>query len=763
MVCGAESSAGDVGKAASYNDVTGQVDVSQTLSLPCMDAITAFDYRLFLFVNEGWVSPFLDFLMPFLSGNDFFRPILALVAGGLLWKGGRRGRCFVLILVLTLALGEYGTGRLKKAIERPRPFITHLETRMLAGKGLNASMPSGHAAIWAAAAVVSFGYYRRSLRVMGPLALGVGISRVYVGVHYPSDVLAGWLWGALYGWGLPRLLNGFWGWLGRGWLPLWWRRFPSLLPNSCEAEGIREMPSEPGKRSAELESHWRRLTFFTLGMLTVIRWVYLAGGVIELSEDEAYQWLWSKHLALSYYSKPPLIAYAQWIGTSLFGNTELGVRFLSPLLSTVTAFVLSWFVASLAGWRLGFLMAAAANVVPLLVVGSILITIDPLTVTFWTVAMVSGWRAIREDSTLWWGAVGLASAGAFLSKYFSPFLILSFAVFFVVWPSARGQLRRKGPWLALGMSLVAVIPVFVWNAQNGWITLTHLKERGGLGEQWTFRPLLIAEFLGAEIGLWNPVFFLAIVWAIIGFLMRRRLPLIGDESRRMAQVYCLSMGLPVFLIYFAYTLHSRVQPNWVATSILPLGAFALLWWDERHRAGAKAGRRLLIWGFVIGLPIALVLFDTNLVGKLTGRYLPPGLDLHRRVRGYREAAAVVEAHRVRLETEGRPVLIVTDHYGWTGILNFYLPGAASRVTTDPMVTVRETERPINQVWFWPEYRYSHRKGLTVLYLTSREPSEKEIARMSRDFESAEAIAGKDIFYRGRLFHQLHMHILRNQR
>ena len=155
MVCGAESSAGDVGKAASYNDVAGQVDVSQTLSLPFMDAIAAFDYRLFRFVNEGWVSPFLDFLMPFLSGNDFFRPILALVAGGLLWKGGRRGRCFVLILVLTLALGEYGTGRLKKAIERPRPFITHLETRMLAGKGLNASMPSGHAAIWAAAAVVS--------------------------------------------------------------------------------------------------------------------------------------------------------------------------------------------------------------------------------------------------------------------------------------------------------------------------------------------------------------------------------------------------------------------------------------------------------------------------------------------------------------------------------------------------------------------------------------------------------------------------------
>ena len=43
-------------------------------------------------------------------------------------------------------------------------------------------------------------------------------------------------------------------------------------------------------------------------MMLIASWGYLASGTIQLSQDEAYQWVWSKHLALSYYSKPPGIA-----------------------------------------------------------------------------------------------------------------------------------------------------------------------------------------------------------------------------------------------------------------------------------------------------------------------------------------------------------------------------------------------------------------------------------------------------------------------
>jgi len=71
------------------------------------------------------------------------------------------------------------------------------ENRM-AGQGSHNSMPSSHAANWFCGAMVLLLFYRRSAWLMLPLALGVSFSRLYNGVHYPSDVLAGAIIGAGY-------------------------------------------------------------------------------------------------------------------------------------------------------------------------------------------------------------------------------------------------------------------------------------------------------------------------------------------------------------------------------------------------------------------------------------------------------------------------------------------------------------------------------------------------------------------------------------
>ena len=120
-----------------------------------MELFASGDYALFQWFNRGVVNPVFDVLMPILSGNPLFKPGLAVLAIALFWKGGRRGICCALMLAATLAVGETGTGILKRTVGRPRPYETHPETRMLAGKGLNGSMPSGHSAIWAGAAMVA--------------------------------------------------------------------------------------------------------------------------------------------------------------------------------------------------------------------------------------------------------------------------------------------------------------------------------------------------------------------------------------------------------------------------------------------------------------------------------------------------------------------------------------------------------------------------------------------------------------------------------
>lgn len=96
--------------------------------------------------------------------------------------------------------------------------------------------------------------------------------------------------------------------------------------------------------------------------------------------------------------------------------------------------------------RAGFFLVLILMATPLLAVGSILLTVDPLAVLFWTAAMLTGWRAIQENSPLSaWLWTGLWMGLGFLSKYTSPLQWFCWGVFFAVWPPARKHLRRPGP------------------------------------------------------------------------------------------------------------------------------------------------------------------------------------------------------------------------------------------------------------------------------------------------------------------------------
>ncbi len=259
------------------------------------------------------------------------------------------------------------------------------------------SMPSAHAANWFAATMIFFIYYRRSLWIMLPAAMLVGFSRVYNGVHFPSDVLAGAILGAGYAACGVWSLDALWHWAGRNWFPLWWRRMPSLLNPTvrAESEETEEAPSALGAPHSSVDQHWLRLGYIWIALGLLARLVYIASGTIQLSEDEAYQWLWSKHLALSYYSKPPLIAYTQFLGTLMWGDTAFGVRFFSPVIAAVIGLLMLRFFAREVNARAGFFLLLIITATPLMSVGAVLMTIDPLSVLFWTAAMLAGWRAVQ--------------------------------------------------------------------------------------------------------------------------------------------------------------------------------------------------------------------------------------------------------------------------------------------------------------------------------------------------------------------------------
>lgn len=648
----------------------------------------AIDVSIFRFINESLGNPVFDRLMPFLSDSPIFTCFFFVLAVFLVCKGGARGRICALVLVLSMFLGNWLIAdSIKHAVARARPFDALSGVNLRVGKGGSYSFPSSHAANWFCLTMVFLVYYPRSVWILLPFALGVSFSRVYNGVHYPSDVLAGAVLGAGYTAAIIWMLDALWQWLGPHWFPLWKTQVPSLTnPKSVPVE-----TDDPKIRAAQ----WLRLGYVWTGALLLARLAYLAAGKIELSEDEAYQWLWSKHLALSYYSKPPLIAYMQFLGTHLWGDTQFGVRFFSPVLAAIMSLLVLRLMTREAGARTAFILLVIMTATPLLSLGAIVMTVDPLSVLFWTAAMLIGWRAASpEGTTKQWMWAGLWMGLGFLSKYTNLFQFVCWAVFFFLWTPARRHLRRPGPWLAVLIVLLCSLPVLVWNSQHNWITVAHVASDGQLGQKTTRNHTL--EFLLSEAGVLNPVFFIGAIWAAIGFWRGGR--------RDSWQLFLFSMGAPLFLLYLTLSFHTRIELNWIAPAVVPMFCLMAVYWAKRWKTYIAILNPLLSLGIGLGIFAVALAHDTQLLNKLLHRQLPARVDLLHRVHGWKETAAIVGQAREQVAAEGKPTFIICEHYGMTSEISFYLPEAKSRVAGDPIVFYQSTPKPDNQFYFWPDYR-----------------------------------------------------------
>jgi undecaprenyl-diphosphatase len=164
--------------------------------------LTELDVALFVFLNTKLTHPVLDSVMPFITEQEHWYPVLlGLWLAMIIW-GGKRGRMAAVALVIAVALADRTScGLIKPLVGRVRPCnaLPAAHCRLLVGRSSAFSFPSAHAAnAFAMATVVSWRITR-----FAPLfflfAIAVAYSRVYVGVHYPIDIIAGAILGALLG------------------------------------------------------------------------------------------------------------------------------------------------------------------------------------------------------------------------------------------------------------------------------------------------------------------------------------------------------------------------------------------------------------------------------------------------------------------------------------------------------------------------------------------------------------------------------------
>ncbi len=167
------------------------------------------DVNSFLFhlINSVWTNPVLDLCMTFLSLINDYGLVWLMLLAVLAALGGRTGRWAALVGLVALVAGLISSEVLKNLVMQPRPFLSISDVRLLISPPSSYSFPSVNVAYaFAASSGASLAARRLLGRVplwgWGFLALAAAISysRIYVGVHYPGDVLGGALLGLFVGW-----------------------------------------------------------------------------------------------------------------------------------------------------------------------------------------------------------------------------------------------------------------------------------------------------------------------------------------------------------------------------------------------------------------------------------------------------------------------------------------------------------------------------------------------------------------------------------
>lgn len=403
--------------------------------------------------------------------------------------------------------------------------------------------------------------------------------------------------------------------------------------------------------------------------VVLVRGIVLAS--TPLSFDEAYYWLWSKHLAAGYLDHPPLIAFLIRAGTILFGDTSTGVR-AGPWLLSAAATWAVWRTAAIFDARRQTAAVAALmfNVMPMIAVESGVATPDAPEIAAAAFMLLFLAKISQTDDRRWWIAVGVAAGFALLAKYTAFFLGAGILLWLAVVPKQRHWLLSIWPYLGAAIALLMFAPVVVWNAQHGWISFAMQFGRAGSGG---FTLRYLGEFVGGQLLLASP--FIAVLAATGAVMAFRRF-----ENANLRLPVCLM--LPAAGYFLVHSLHDRVQGNWPSflyPALAIVAAVAFSRTAPKMSLLVDLSRRLAI---PVAALLVAAIYGQALFGAVHTR------DPVSRLLAYGIGPVVRDIGN--LSAREHASAVVTTNYALTGWLAFYLDGRA------PVVQLNERSRYLNE-------------------------------------------------------------------
>jgi membrane-associated phospholipid phosphatase len=680
------------------------------------------DTSLFLLLNRDLQNSLFDVVMPLITSR--MPLIVAPLLIFFLIKERKKAVAVLAVCFFSLLLSDASSMALKGIVGRIRPCNVLENVHLLVGCTKSFSLPSGHATNSFAFAVAFILMTRGRLRyVFIFLAALISLSRIFVGVHYPFDVITGALLGSLcagtvvflYRWAESR---------------------------------FRDRP-------------YSTVLYVFLLILCIFRIYFIRYGPFDLSPEEAHYWEWSRRLGLIYYSKGPMIAYLIAAGTAIFGVNVFGVRVFAVAFSLLGSLTLYKLGKEMFDERVGASSAILFQLIPLYSVFGVIFTVDSAFTFFWILALYLFWRAVGgqeaggsvgqhhralkpSDYRQYWILLGITVGLGLLTEYTMAFFYICSLLLLLSSSGGRRILKTPIPYISLIVSLAVFAPVIVWNASHGWVTVRHALGQMHIEEGMKVSAGSFFDFVGSQLAVLTPIICALIVVAAVKARSGRFSDGGDDRMPGGRGGFIFWFSVPVIAFFVLKSIQGKVEANWAMTGyltgIIGLSSLFLSGW-KRRKLYLKV---LIVAGIVLSsLMTAVSYYPAKF-------HIPLKLDPSSRLRGWKELGKEADALYHGLRSEG-DAFIFSDSYQVASELAFYMEGR-------PTVYCVNVGRRMNRYDLWPEF--NDRVHSNAVFVTIAD------ARLSPIIANAFGGCGKNLFTvyeKGKLLRQYSLFVCRDFR
>lgn len=459
----------------------------------------------------------------------------------------------------------------------------------------------------------------------------------------------------------------------------------------------------------------------------------------DLFTEEAQYWVWSQHLDWSYYSKPPLIAWVNYLA-GIISQSDYIIRasalfFGIGILYMIFRLTLLLFQEP----RIALMSVVLLSVSPFFTMASTFFTTDTLLIFFWTACFYFFFLAETKNNLIYWILAGVCFGLGCLSKYTMFFFLFAFIPWVLIQMGPKPYQRFL---LFVTIGFLFFMPVVIWNYQHDWVSLKHLSGLTGFSQSffsWKESLKFLSEYIGGVV-LFNSPFFVIL---FTNKKYREKLFNGVNEEDRNKLLLLNAPLMGTLLIFLFLSFFIRTEVNWPSMSYIGIPV-TLAYGIE------KSGfyRQALVASIITFAFLLIFLFPPWIDRAGLTVLMPPKTDSMKRLAGWEELSEKVMEVR-----NGHPAYgpILTDSYHVASELSFY--------TKSCNIYCLNIGRRMNQFDIWGGLEdLRDNSPLNAIYISDSDTSQKSLI-----FDSIDTTYTFPVFYRGELIKKYQIYLLSNYR